>query len=115
MPEMGLTGPFALTEEEINRQVEPTPGVYALDQNYDSGPFRVTYVGRSDTNLNQRLHEHRPKYKRFQYHYFATPQEAFEKECNLYHDFNPPARISHPARPHGTNWRCPRCNSTGGF
>jgi hypothetical protein len=114
MPEMGLTGPFALTEVDINKEVsQVSPGVYALDQNHESGPFRVTYVGRSDANLNQRLHEHRPKYKRFQYTYFATAEEAFEKECALYHDFNPPARISHPSRPAGTKLRCPRCNSAG--
>ncbi len=114
MPEMGLKGPFALTDADINREVSQTSaGVYALDQNYDSGPFRITYVGRSDTDLNQRLHEHMPKYKRFQFGYFATAQEAYEKECALYHDFNPPARISHPTRPHGTKLRCPRCNSAG--
>jgi hypothetical protein len=112
MPEMGLNGPFALADADIDREVSRTaPGVYALDQNHDSGPFRITYVGRSDTDVNQRLHEHLPKYKRFQFEYYATPQEAYEKECALYHDFNPPARISHPARQHGSKWRCPRCNS----
>ena len=51
-------------------------------------------MGRSDTDLNQRLHEHMPKYKRFQFGYFATAQEAYEKECALYHDFNPPAALA---------------------
>ena len=113
MPEMGLKGPFALTEEEINREISQTSaGVYALDQNHDTGPFRITYVGRSDDDLNKRLHEHKRKYKRFQYEFYGTAREAYEKECALYHDFNPPARISHPAGPQGLKWRCPRCNAT---
>lgn len=34
---------------------------------------------------------------------------AFEKECHLYHDFNPPDNTVHPARPAGTQYLCPRC------
>src|SRR5271165_2864833 len=103
MAETGLKGPYALIDEEINREVSgESPGAYALDQSHESGPFHITYVGRSDKNLNERLHEHKAKYKRFKYETFATPLEAFEKECALYHDFNPPARISHPARPIGS-------------
>ena len=47
----------------------------------------------------------------FQYH--ATPEEAFAKECGLYHDFNPPSTIAHPPRPIGSKWKCSQCKVYG--
>jgi hypothetical protein len=49
------------------------------------------------------------KYKRFKYGYASSAKAAFEKECKLYHDFEPRDNEVHPARPAGTNWECPRC------
>jgi hypothetical protein len=92
---------------------EQSPGVYALDQSHESGPFYFTYVGRSDTDVKASLHERAHKYKRFKFEYAQSAEEAYRKECELYHDFNPPARIAHPARPHGTKWTCPRCKLVG--
>ena len=112
MADTGLNGPFTMGKSEIDAAVtQQSPGAYALDQSHDSGPFHITYVGRSDTDVNARLQEHVGKYKRFKFEYYTSAQEAYEKECALYHDFNPPARIAHPARPAGTDWKCPRCNS----
>ncbi|MBZ5728790.1 MAG: hypothetical protein LAP87_27895 [Acidobacteriia bacterium] len=114
MAETGLSGPFALSASAIDQEISKTSaGVYALDQSHDSGAFHISYVGRSDTDLNQRLHEHVGKYKRFKYEYYDSAQDAFEKECALYHDFNPPSRISHPARLKGSGWKCPRCHLVG--
>ena len=112
MAETGLKGPYVLGKPEIDEAVgQQSPGAYALDQSHDSGPFRITYVGRSDTDVNARLQEHVGKYKRFKFEYYATAEEAYKKECELYHDFNPPARIAHPARTDKTKWTCPRCTS----
>ncbi len=114
MAETGLRGPFALTISGINEEVTNTsPGAYVLDQSHDSGGFHISYCGRSDTDVNQRLIEHVGKYKRFKYEYYATPKEAFDKECGLYHDFNPPAKIQHPTRPSGSGWKCPHCKIWG--
>jgi hypothetical protein len=114
MPETGLNGPFALTEAVINQEVTKTsPGAYALDQSHESGGFHITYVGRSDKDVNARLREHLGKYKRFKFEYYETPKDAFEKECGLYHDFNPPAKITHPERPMQSGWKCPRCKQFG--
>jgi hypothetical protein len=114
MAETGLRGPFALTTEEVNKEVANTsPGTYALDQGHDSGGFHISYVGRSDTNVNERLLEHVGKYKRFKFEYYGTPREAFDKECGLYHDFNPPAKIQHPTRPNGSGWKCLHCKIWG--
>ena len=114
MPETGLDGPFNMTAHEIDAAVsQEAPGAYALDQSHDSGPFHITYVGRSDTNVNASLRERMGKYKRFKFAYLPSAEEAYVKECELYHDFNPPARIAHPARPMGTKWKCPRCSLVG--
>ena len=112
MAETGLKGPYTMGKSEINETVtQQSPGAYALDQSHDAGAFHITYVGRSDTDVNARLQEHVGKYKRFKFEYYASAQEAYEKECALYHDFNPPARIAHPSRPTGTKWKCPLCTS----
>ena len=114
MAETGLSGPFALTEAEVNQQVDrKSAGTYALDQAHDSGAFRISYVGRSDTDVNERLRQHVGKYRRFKYEYYASPEEAFAKECGLYHDFNPPSTIQHPPRPLGSKWKCPHCKLYG--
>jgi hypothetical protein len=110
----GLKGPFELTDAGITREVvETSAGTYVLDRSHDSGPFHISYVGRADTNLSERLREHVGKYKRFKFEYYSSAKEAYEKECGLYHDFNPPSTISHPLRPLGSGWTCPRCKLTG--
>ena len=114
MAETGLKGPFELTEVALQQEVgQKSPGAYALDRSHDSGGFHISYVGRSDTDVNERLRQHVGKYKRFKFEYFATPKDAFEKECGLYHDFNPPSKIIHPERPSQSGWKCPRCKIFG--
>src|SRR3954465_4789442 len=109
MAETGLNGPFLLKAQEIDTEIkENVGGVYILDRSHEDGPFHISYVGRSDTDLKARLLEHGGKYKRFKFEYCASPEEAFAKECNLYHDFNPPSTIAHPPRPNGSGWKCAR-------
>jgi len=104
-----LSGLFALTDEMIDAQVtKESPGVYVLDAT-SSGPFTVSYVGRSDTNLNGRLHDWVGTYRYFKARYCGSPKEAFEAECELYHALSPKDNTNHPARPSGSNWVCPRC------
>jgi len=54
---------------------------------YD-GTSRIRYVGRSDTDLQKRLlgHVDEPPYKYFKSSYVASPEEAFYKECEQYHE-----------------------------
>ncbi len=111
MAQNGLLGPFALTDQVIDQEVgQRQPGAYVLEESSDLVNFRVAYVGRSDTNLKNQLHVHVGSYKRFRYEYCSSAQAAFEKECILYHDFEPHDNPIHPQRPTGTAWRCPRCN-----
>lgn len=109
---MGLRGPFPLTAGGVDNAVYSVcAGAYALGKMLDGqNVFGVHYVGRSDTDVNGRLKQHVVEwYPRFFYEYYSSPKAAFEKECNLYHDFNPPDNKVHPARPVNTYWKCPRC------
>ncbi len=106
----GLDGEYPLTESGIDTNVSRTSaGAYALGRTKDE-KFLISYVGRSDDDVNARLKKHVGDYAKFKYGYFSSPKAAFEKECNLYHDFEPPDNKIHPARPDNTNWICPRCS-----
>ena len=111
MPDLHMNGPYLLDTPTIDRIITlKSPGNYALGR-LDGSSFPVRYVGRSDTDLNERLKDHvgSPTSTHFMCSYASSPLAAFEKECHNYHDFNPPENKVHPARPAGTNWQCPRC------
>lgn len=105
----GLRGSYPLTSTEIDNNITKTsPGAYALG--YTRGDkFHIEYVGRSDSDVNARLKDHVGSYKRFKFEYYGSAKAAFEKECRLYHDFEPDDNDVHPARPAGRNWKCPVC------
>ena len=109
MPSTGLAGPFPLTATGIADNIEHIkPGAYALGSiDDDDGYFIVEYVGRSDDSVGDRLFDHIDDSSYFKFEYYRTSKDAFEKECRLYHDFNPPGNKRHPARPAGTNYKCP--------
>ena len=113
MANTGLTGSYPLTDDKIGEQVTQTsPGNYALGHSKDK-TFYVKYVGRSDDDLNNRLHDWVGKYDRFKYGYASSPKAAFEKECKLYHDFGESKKLdnkNHPDRPDGSGWECPVCD-----
>lgn len=111
MAESGLFGSYPLTTEKINEVVTGVgPGAYALGYDSSDGKsFYIQRVGRSDTNLNKRLHDHVGNYKRFKYGYANTIEDAYYAECRLYHDFNPPDNFIHPDAPDGTNLSCHVC------
>ena len=57
MRSLGMSGPFPLSDEAIDDAVTRTsPGNFALGYMEDD-TFRVFFVGRSDSNVRQRLHE----------------------------------------------------------
>ena len=112
MATTGLQDPFSLTETKIDEVVRyESPGAYALDVGVDANTFYVHYVGRSDVDVSARLKQHVGNYRRFKFEYYSSPKAAFDKECELYHDFNPSDNSVHPARPSGSGWRCPRCQA----
>ncbi|KAA3634063.1 MAG: hypothetical protein DWP97_07820 [Calditrichaeota bacterium] len=102
-----LYGPYELTAKEIDRVVQNvSPGAYALGK-VKEGVFYVSRIGRSDNDINNRLHDYVGDYVHFKYRYYDTKKAAFEKECSLYHDFEPPDNVIHPDRPNGTYYSCP--------
>lgn len=109
MASSGLRGPFTLTSDGIDQNVTRTsPGAYALGHK-KNGKFRILYVGRSDTDVNDRLHDHIGKFSKFKFEYYYSGEEAFLNECALYHDFEPPKNKNHPDKLDGSNMRCPIC------
>ena len=123
MATLNMDGPYTLNTPTINAQVSKknSPGNYALGHSKkskdspDKSIFIVEYVGRSDTDLNGRLHQHvGSKYKEFKFSYASSPKEAFEKECKNYHDFGESEKLNndiHPDRPDNSDWKCPYCNN----
>lgn len=115
MLKTGLHGPYRLTFDNIEAAVTRTSaGVFVLGHADGLGRFCVRHVGRSDSDVRSRLRDFIGCEASFKYVYFASPREAFLKECELFHDFNPPANRVHPDRPRGTNWICPRCRLFAG-
>jgi hypothetical protein len=108
----GLQGPFSLTPRGIDSAVTNTSaGVYVLGKvNDGDGEFQVRYVGRDDQDVKSSLRQHMADwYPQFFYKSCFSTKEAFEKECELYHKFNPPDNKAHPARNKNSDWTCPRC------
>jgi hypothetical protein len=112
MASSGLHGPYKLTTANIDAAVRGKgPGAYALGAS-SGDTFIISYVGRSDDDLNGRLKGWvGGNYAEFKYGFLDSPKAAFEKECHLFHDFGETSLDNkiHPARPSGSNWKCPRC------
>lgn len=105
-------GPFALKRVTINSEVRRTsPGAYALTRSDESETFYVNYVGRDDKDVNDRLKDHVDNYARFKFSYFSSPEDAYKKECKMYHDFTPYDNKIHPAKPEGNDLNCPVCGN----
>lgn len=105
---------YPLTIAQIDKQVTKTrPGNYALGFIGDNDAFKVRYVGRSDDDVNERLKDHvneDREFKKFKFLYATSAKVAFEKECVNYHDYVDTGKLKnkyHPARPKGSNWKCP--------
>lgn len=112
MLETRLEGPFRLTVDEIDAVIDAgSAGAFAIGHVDYQGRFVVHHVGRSDSDLRAQLRNKIGSEPYFKHLCFATPQQAFEKECELFHAFQPPGNFLHPERPAGTDWKCPSCLS----
>lgn len=116
---------FPLTLQDIEARVKPGRiGNYAYGYINDCGAFIVKYIGRSDSDLRERIKhglkdmEENPslKYERFKFSYAETIGEAYLKECQNYHDFKGDqgylANKVHPASPTGINLSCVLCHNS---
>jgi len=101
---MALVGPLPVSQLAL--YVRATgPGVYVLSRDGRT----AVYVGRSDTDIRGRLRHSATQagYTHFWFDYATSPMLAYKYECELYHTYNPPDNLVHPAVPSGMNWRCP--------
>lgn len=121
MPTTGLRGPYSLDTKTIDAVVtkKTSAGAYALGYTKKKDgkeTFYPIYVGRSDSDINGRLKSWvGSKYSKFKFDYYGSPKAAFEKECNLYHDWKKQLdNKEHPDRPENANWKCPRCKIFNG-
>ena len=105
----GFSDPRALTSAKIDANVVAgCIGVYVLDKT-TSGPFKVSYVGRSDSDVAGRLKKWVVDggYEFFQFKYMPSATAAYELECQIYHAFSNLDNEIHPDAPDGTNCTCP--------
>lgn len=117
MASLDMLGPFALIDNEVNKRVpENVMGNYAfLQKKWLTDEYLVRYVGRSDSDLKkeikQQMRTDRAKgCTHFMYSIAKSKKEAFEKECRNYHDFGECDCLNndiHPAKPAGTEYKCP--------
>ena len=114
---------YDLTYGEIDRLVESGRiGNYALGYLNERGIFIVRYVGRSDTDLRERIKhgiedmfaDNTCHFERFKYSYANSAEEAYNKECRNFHDFGGEEGFLvnkvHPDKPEGYKGYCPICN-----
>jgi len=114
MPSTGLNGLYKLDKDTIDKVVtKKSAGAYVLGSLGKNKRLVPEYVGRDDKDINDRLNSWVGKgYSHFKFKYYDSPKAAFEKECNLYHDWKSQLDNKiHPARPDGASWQCPQCNT----
>lgn len=100
-----MTGPFPIDEIELHVEAGKA-GVYVFTRRRPT----PHYVGRSDTCLLQRMPvsvDEGEGYTHFWFEYCSSPQKAYYRECELFHQFEPPDNSNHPAVPKRQRWRCP--------
>ena len=117
MASLDMLGPFALTDNEVNKRVpENVMGNYAFGYiDKEDGAFVVCYVGRSDADLKKEIKQQMRNdcakgCTHFMFSIAKSKKEAFEKECRNYHDFGECDCLNndiHPAKPAGTKYKCP--------
>ena len=116
MASLGMNGPYPLNQQKIDEIVtQKSLGNYALGYETET-KFIVKYVGRSDHNVNERLHDwENSEYKEFKFSYASSAKKAFEKECKNYHDFGESKDLDNDRHPDRSNveWKCPVCNIFG--
>ena len=110
MGSANLNGPFRLSFEGISLAVrENTPGVFALGSLDAQGRFCLSRVGRSDDDLQCELRNLIGSETLFKFAHTRDAEEAFLKECELFHKFRPQSNILHPMRPIDSHATCPIC------
>ena len=102
-----MYGDYAVTAKGIDAVVAAgSPGVYLLGT-VSGNTFSVERTGRSDEDLNRRLHDYEGQYNHFKFAYCVNAEQAFYAECELWHAYADKSKQIHPARPAGKTYNCP--------
>ena len=122
MASLGMGNSHPLTVEKIDEVVLPERiGNYAYGYLNNQGRFVVRYIGRSDSDLRERIKhgvddmriDSSLRYECFKFSYAESVKEAYEKECHNYHDFGGDRGFLcneiHPAKPEEYDGFCPIC------
>lgn len=110
-----MYGPFVYTQEEIDRIIPMNIiGNYALGYLSEDGKiFYVSYIGRSDSDLHQRISHSLGKYTHFKVSQASSILQAYQKECKNWHDFGgEEGKLDnkiHPDKPDNLMAFCPIC------
>lgn len=112
MPSLKMEGPYRLDLKTIDEKVSKvSSGNFALGRENENGTFLIGFIGRANDDINSKLKSWVSKTMRplFKFRYASSAREAFDLECENYHDFKIDRKTKHPRRPASTNWKCPRC------
>lgn len=117
MANLNMGSAYPLTEETVKAQVKDKIGNYAF-RKFENNIWRVKYVGRSDSQLQKEIIQQARLHKmldvegyEFKFSYANNITEAYEKECQNYHDFGENKCLlneRHPKKPADNNhYHCP--------
>lgn len=110
-----MKGKLALTSSQIDSVISNTPGAYILVNSNNN----TVYIGRSDSDLNNRLKNHLPESETnpctkrsivtdFYFENTTDAYNAYLLECDWYHNYRPTCNMAHPAK-NSLAWVCPVC------
>ena len=104
---------YVLNKNNVTKHVmRARIGTYILGEFDRANRFIRRYIGRSTTQLHERLSRHASaqQWPAFQVHYWTTVEEVFQMECLLWHQ-NRDTIVNkrHPDSPRGLNLTCPYC------
>lgn len=106
-----LIGPMPLTRGIIGTTFRrKTAGAYVIGSRSPDQVMLVPYVGRSDDDLGGRLLTHVGNYDAFSYILADLPKQAYELQCELYHELKPSKNPQHPHKPADVQCACPVCS-----
>lgn len=120
----GLGKPMPLDEETIKKEVDnggdwSSASVFVMGgirKGSDGKPrFAIRYVRHVDGDLGAVLRQYIGSYKVFRFKFFRSTHNAYDRECEIYHKFNPRDNTDHPTKPKNTKFICPipKCSESG--
>jgi len=107
-----LTEPLELAARVIDAVIRgKTAGAYVIGSRKADHVMLVPYVGRADEDLGARLKIHIGNYEAFSYVLADSPKQAYELQCEIYHELKPSKNGGHPHKPDGIDCACPVCGT----